>query len=180
MLALSYSGPLWHVIYTAPRAERRVLEGIGEELKYEVYLPVERLRGNKPDTSIERPLFARYLFVQVDPYRQDWQPLLDIDGVSDVLRNNNIPSHVPAAWIEAIRKAEAVGIFDRTTRLPRDLNIGDIVRVEEGPFAGHRAVIQEFIGKLRSATASKRARVLVAFMGRAAMLDLSVTSLEKV
>jgi transcription antitermination factor NusG len=53
------------------------------------------------------------------------------------------------------------------------------VRVTDGPFAGFNALIIEFIAKMRSATASKRAKVLLNFMGQATRIDLPVTSLEK-
>lgn len=183
---ISYSGPLWHVAYTEPRAERHVTEAVRDELGFAVYGPAERLvevrRGRKVD--VERPYFPRYLFVEVDPYRQEWQALLGIEGVIDVLGKpgageERLPSHVPLAWIEALRKAEELGIFDRTRRVPNRFKIGEHVRLSDGPFAGFNATIEEFIAKLRSAKAVKRAKVLVDFMGRMSSMEVDITALEK-
>ena len=169
-----YSGPLWHVAYTEPRAERDVCADIASGLGFGIFMPMERLKTGS------KPLFARYLFVEVDPYRQDWQSVCDVDGVCDVLMaSSDVPGYVSTAKIEALMKAEAVGMFDRTTVLPNHFAINELVRVSDGPFAGLNATIIEFIHKLRSATASKRAKVLVKFLSQMVTLDLPVTSLEK-
>lgn len=177
-----YSGPLWHVAYTEPRAERDTSIDIAAELGFGTFLPLEHLtevhRGRK--VKVARPLFSRYLFVQVDPYREDWQEILGVHGVVDVLMaSDDIPGYVPTASIEALRKAEAVGIFDRTTRFPNDFAIGETIRIGDGQFSGHNGIITEFMARMRSATARKRAKLLVEFMGRMITLDLPVTSLEK-
>ncbi len=177
MQHVSYSGPLWHVVYTDTRAEKRAELAI-KEAGYQPYCPVERLRAKYGSEPRERALFSRYVFVPVDPYRQDWQNLYDIDGVSDVLCNNGHPSHVPSSWIEALKKADACGIFDRTGSKAL-FEIGEIIRVAEGPFAGFNGVIEEFIMKLKSATATKRAKVLIGFMGRLSSVEVPLMSLEK-
>jgi transcription antitermination factor NusG len=179
MGGISYHGPLWHVAYTAPRAERRALDGIAD-LGLEGYAPFEKLRPKVAGAAaIERPLFARYVLFSRDPHQQDWQPVLDLDGISDVLMtSDDVPGYVPVSWVHAIRKAEGLGMFDRTTTQPDKFKVGETVRVSDGPFAGHNALITEFIAKLRSATASKRAKVLVSFMGRMSALELPITSLE--
>lgn len=177
----SYNGPLWHVAYVEPRVERELVGTIKDELGFEAYTPLEQyratIRGRRVDAC--RPVFPRYVFVACDPYKDEWQRLLDVDGVVDVLRNDNIPGYVPASWIMAIRKAEEAGVFDRIRPNASKFKIGETVRVSEGPFSGFHALIQEFIAKMRSTTASKRAKVLVAFMGRMSAIEMDVTALEK-
>lgn len=180
----SYSGPLWHVVYVEPRYEADVREDM-TKLGFETYAPMENrwgaVRGRK--VIIHRPLFPRYVFAAVDHYRQDWGDLVHVDGVIDVLgRPDNDfapPSYVPASWIFAMQKAEQAGVFDRTVNNASKFKVGERVRVEDGPFSGFDAVIQEFIAKLKSATASKRAKVLVAFMGRMSAIEIDVASLGK-
>ena len=154
------------------------MEGITDALGYPVFCPFEKLRGKaKP---LERPLFQGYVFAGVDPYREDWQPILDVKGVVDLLMMDaDTPGRVPAAWIDVMRHAEAVGEFDRTSVSPSMFEIGELIRVSEGPFAGHKAVIESFIAKLRSAKAKKRAKLLVQFMGRMSAIEMDVTALEK-
>jgi len=176
-----YSGPLWHVAYVEPRAEWHVAGNVNSELGFGTFVPVERYRPLPGMSPVTRPLFLRYVPVQVDPCREDWQAVLDVDGVVDVLRmpGSDAPGYVPTARIEALMKAEALGIFDRTTKWPTHFELDELVRVSDGPFCGLNATITEFIHKLRSATASKRAKVLLKFMGQMTTLDLPVTSLEK-
>lgn len=182
----SYSGPLWHVVQVEPWAELRVAKDIRDELGFPTYVPCERVwrvkRGRKIDAA--RPLFSGYDFVQVHPYRQEWQALLGIEGIVDVLGRpaidtHGMPSHVPAAWVEMIRKMEDCGVFDRTKAEPDKFKLGETVRISDGIFAGFNAEIQGFVAKMRSATAKKRAKLLVQFMGRMCAAELDVTALEK-
>lgn len=179
---LSLSGPSWLVVYTDSRAERDVRDEI-DKAGFKAFLPMEKRRA-KPGRKaqvIEAPLITRYVFARADLHKQDWGELKHIDGVSDVLTNNNTPSRVPTVWIEALMKAEAYGLFDRTTHLPMQFKIGEQVRLgdEAGVFEGHRAVIDEFFEKIVKGRAEKRAKVLAQFMGRLTTLDLPICNLVK-
>jgi len=173
------SGTAWHVAYTEPNAEASARDEI-IELGFEVYMPVERYmkahRGKRVEFT--RPLFPRYLFVGV-AMGQQWQPIKYVEGVHDVLRNNDIPSRVPVGVIDFLRKSESVGVFDRRKNAPNPFKIGEIVRVSEGPFSGLNARIEAFAAKIKSTSASKRAKVLLAFLGRQVAMELDVVALEK-
>lgn len=179
---ISYtSGPGWYVVMSAPSAQTRVKSGI-EGIGHKVYMPLERLRKRERGKLklIERPLLGPYMFFALDPYKQEWSPVLEVDGVLDILRNNQMPSRVPEAWINAMRKAEMYGEFDKTPDSPHPFKKGETVRISEGPFSGFHALIEEFIAKLKSSTASKRAKVAVDFFGRCMKLELPVCDLERV
>lgn len=181
----SFNGPLWHVAMVETRGEIDVAEDIFDTLGFPVFVPAEKVwtvyRGRRVEAC--KPMFSGYIFPRVDPYREDWGRLLDIDGVIDVLgRPTGIaghPSYVPTVWVEAMRKAQDMGAFDRTKVAPNGFKINELVRVGEGPFAGFNAIITEFIAKMRSATARKRAKLLVQFMGRMSSIEMDVTALEK-
>lgn len=181
MMAQSFSGPLWHVAVTAPRFELKARDNVIEGLGFDAYLPIERVRAKLPGHDpVERPLMPRYLFVAVDHHRQDWRLLHDIKGVADILMtSDDVPGYVSAAAVAAMRKAEEVGCFDHTTRLSSAFSIGETVRVSDGVFSGFNAVIEEFVAKMRSASASKRAKVLVDFMGRLTSTEIDLAALEK-
>jgi transcription antitermination factor NusG len=180
----SYSGPLWHVAAVETSHEISIAEAIHEELGFAVFVPAERVwtvrRGKRVPTV--RPLFAGYIFPRVHPYRDDWQSLLNVDGVINVLgrpTDEGRPSFVPSAWIEAMQKAQELGAFDRTKIEPDGFDLHEVVRISEGPFSGFNAEIVGFIAKLRSATARKRAKLLVQLMGRMSSVEMDVTALEK-
>lgn len=173
----AHFGQCWVVCYVEARGEYRA----AEDMRFngiEHFVPVEKFRGKPGRAPVERPLFPRYVMARVD--LDDWGRLLAIDGVMDVLRNCNAPVRIHDGYVEALRKAEAVGMFDRTTVNPAGFAVGETVRIVEGPFSGLNAVIQEFVGKIRSATATKRAKVLVQFLGRMSALEMPVVGLEKV
>lgn len=183
---VSFSGILWHVVYVEPQHERKVIDDIVEDLGFEAYAPMEKRMILKRGRRVEdnRPLFARYIFAGVDPYKQGWQEILDVDGVVDVLGRPPmdiamLPSCIPGSWVRALQRAEAAGDFDRTMNNASQFNVGEKVTVSEGPFVGMEAVIQEFIAKLKSSTAKKRAKVLMAFMGRMSAVEVDITTLEK-
>lgn len=182
MTAQSFSGPLWHVAVTAPRAELKARDNIIDDLGFDAYVPIERTRVRREHhvAEVMRPLMPRYLFVGVDPNRQEWQLLKGVKGIADVLMTaNDVPGYVPAAAIAAMRKAELVGDFDYTKRGSDMFHVNEEVRVSDGPFAGHNALIEEFVAKMRSATAKKRAKLLVSLMGRMCSVEMDLTALEK-
>jgi len=183
-----FAGPLWHVVRVAPRprAELRAAKDIDKALGFTVFVPIElawcTVRGVR--VIGRKPLFPGYAFVAVDPYRQDWQRLLDIDGVVDVLGRprgdeRGLPSWVPTKHIDELRHAERVGVFDRTKPEPDGFAIGESVRVATGPFNGLRAEIISFNARMKSATAKKRAKILLEFFGRLMSVEVDVMRLEK-
>lgn len=180
MMDRSFSGPLWHVAVTAPRHELKARDAILADLKLDAYVPIERVRGKRSHEPISRPLMPRYLFVAVDPYRQSWGDVLAVKGVTDILKtSHDVPGYVSPAIIEAMRKAEMVGNFDYTRRDSNAFKVDEEVRVSDGPFAGHNALIREFVAKMRSSTARKRAKLLVKLMGRMCSVEMDLTALEK-
>lgn len=189
------AGPAWHVLYVEPQGERKVRNAVavaGSDVdetsctwpsRFDVFMPIEMsmrtTRGKR--VEVERPLFSRYLFVAFDPLASDeWMDLLQIDGVEDVLGSQNeLPSRVPDAWIDALRRAEHAGAFDRRPDAS-PFKIGEMVRIAEGPFTGLHARIEQLIAKLKSATATKRVKVLMDFLGRSSTFELPVSAIEKV
>jgi transcription antitermination factor NusG len=183
ILPISYAEPFgWYVVNTDQRAEKEVQFGLWDA-GFDTYLPIERVtkvsRGRKIDAS--NPLLPRYLFVAFDRNRDDeWGKILDLDGVTDLLRNDKIPSRIPSVWMETIWRWESCGIFDRTKGDPNGFKVGDVVRVTEGPFEGFSATIQAFAAKMKSATAKKRVKVLMSLMCRAVEIELDVTEIKKI
>lgn len=184
------AGPAWYVLSTEPGADRVYLNRDGDwacgltdrvlDLGFDVYQPRERAMKTRQRKRVEvvEPLFNGYLFVCFDEHRDDWQRLLDVKGVEDVLSNCDIPSRVPTAWVEAIRRAEHAGAFDRRPDAS-PFKVGELVRIAEGPFAGLHARIESLVAKLKSSTATKRVKVLMDFLGQASVIELPVSAVEK-
>jgi transcriptional antiterminator RfaH len=158
----------WHAVHTRAGTEGKALIGI-EKAGMAAYLPVEivfkTLRRERWRTW--RPLFPRYLFAELDPGR-DLPRLAEIEGATGVLRVAGQLSPIDHAVIDAIKRAEALGMFDvpRNTRLA----CGDLVRLPHGPLGG-------LMAKIKSARPGRRLELLGDFPFR---VTATVDKLEKI
>jgi transcription antitermination factor NusG len=144
----------WYVVYTRPKAERRVELGL-REIGLEAYCPVEtfwkRRRGRK--ARARRPLLTRYLFVGLGT--DNFHLVRSVDGVDAVIANAGRPVAVSYGdWIEPLMTAETLGAFDRTQ--PKlSFRPGQPVRVTAGVFKGA-------VGKvLEARSGEERVRVML-------------------
>ena len=187
-MEMSYAGPLWHVAMVEAGKDIKIAEEIHDELGFPVFVPAERVWTMRRGLRIKaaKPMFSGYVFPRVDARTEDWGRLRHVRGVLAILgapvTGCGLPGHVPAAWVEAMRHAQEVGSFDRTKVEPDGFSVGDLVTITEGPFAKLQAEIRDFIVKVspRGVKASKRAKLLMQFLGRVSSIEVDVTALEKV
>lgn len=149
--------PVWFVLFCRPRAEDRVAEGL-DQLGYRVFLPKEtvwvrvpdhkRVKGQPTKRRQERPLFARYVFVGLEPDRHSILPARSVEGVSDVVAVRGEPLRVPAATIGRMQAAAAAKDHDQTAREAETLArlLGQEFTIPDGPFQGFLATVMR-IGK---------------------------------
>ncbi|MDQ2079497.1 transcription termination/antitermination NusG family protein [Xanthobacteraceae bacterium Astr-EGSB] len=152
-------GRRWRVAHTEAGWERRAELGIAA-LGLPCYGPRERVwvRHARRRERRDRALFRRYVFVAFDLDRDDWGAVLSVKGVTGLLCcDPRVPSCVPDAEINALRRAEQAGVFD-TTVDGLTFRAGDAVQVEAGPFSG-------FIGEVRRADSKARVDILLASLG---------------
>lgn len=161
----------WHVIWTQSRAELDAVAEI-ERLGFSAYCPMEkcrRWRRNRKEI-FERPLFPRYAFVQFDPL-EPWSEIRHADSVVDLLRNDNQPMRVPDGFVESLKHAEQLGLFDRT-KLPAPFPIGSSVMLDSsGPFA-------DLVGKVRRARSRERVDVLIKYLNREVIVNVPIMRLS--
>lgn len=175
------SGPAWAAIYTKPKGEAWAILGIAA-FNIPAWTPQERIitRRRGKAIAVTRPYFPRYIFADIHNATDTWRMLERIDGVENVLTNDQQPMLIPTTIIKTLQHAERIGAFDLTTREPIGLKRGDHVAITGGPFDGMQATIQSFMIRLRSTSSRKRARVLVDFIGRWLTVDLPIEQLEKI
>lgn len=153
--------PGWAVVITKPMCEEIAEKSI-RAAGFRAYLPrykkilVGHRVGNRGKAVI-RPLFPRYLFVELWPDQQ-WSPLRSTTGVSDLiwLRGDADPrpSLISPEVVEAIREAEHAEQFDMGTKQNlKGLKAGNLVRITAGPFA-------ELVGHIAECDSEER-RVIV-------------------
>jgi transcriptional antiterminator RfaH len=132
----SLIGPrkLWVVVNTQAQRERLATEQIGNQ-GFEVYCPLfkRRIKHARRFQDVLRPLFPGYVFVAVDPNREQWRPLMSTVGVRSVLRNGERPSTLDERFIDALRAREIAGAIIKPSE---PYKVGEQVKLSGGVFDG--------------------------------------------
>lgn len=130
----SAAGRPWIVVNTQAQRERLAAEHIANQ-GFEVYCPFfkRRIKHARRVQDVLRPLFPGYIFVAVDPSREQWRPLMSTVGVRSVLRNGERPGILDERFIAALRSREVAGAISKPAEPYR---VGDQVRLTGGAFDG--------------------------------------------
>lgn len=161
----------WHAIRSTQGGELRATLGI-DAAHMHAFCPVERLRapGRRHKRAIAvviRPLFPRYLFARFDAGR-DLGRILEVEGVEDVLRINARLGDVDELLVDALRRAQQLGVFDRTNnRLA--LEEGAEVEIKDPRYEG-------LIAKVRASRSKDRIRVI---LDNGMIMNVSANKVEK-
>ena len=165
--------PNWFAVYTKPRQELIALENL-ERQGFQCFLPMainpyQRRTERKP--RIE-PLFPRYLFLHVDADQQSLGSVRFTIGVSNLVKFGMELATLPLSVIEAIRQRcdPESGLVQLD---PMPVNVGDKVRVFDGPLAGIQGVFRERKG-------GTRALLLMSLLGTESIVEVDALLLQKV
>jgi transcription antitermination factor NusG len=135
----------WFAVWTLPRYEKRVANRLADR-DLECFLPVyvqERQWKKRSPEVVEMPLFPTYLFVKLA--RNDRGSVLSTTGVLSIIGNGKYALPVPDAEIEAIR----AGLTHQSVEPHRYLELGENVRVRNGPLAGCQGLLVRAKGQCR-------------------------------
>ena len=94
---------------------------------------VKRIKHARRVHDAKRPLFPGYIFVERPAQRHLWRPLLGTLGVRSVVRNGEIPSLLPAGFVESLKAREIDGAIQKP-EMP--FQPGQSVTINGGPFDG--------------------------------------------
>lgn len=160
----------WYLVYSKPRQELCSLENL-ERQGFECFLPliaVEKLR-RKVIVVVQEPLFPRYLFIRLDASQEgrSWNPIRSTTGVSRLVSFGQVPAKVDDLLVDTIRSSVA-GEDVRQ----RHFEPGEVVRINDGPFAGLEAVYQMPDGEAR-------VMVLIDILSKKVSLSIEPPSLSK-
>lgn len=163
---------VWFLVRSKPRQEAVALTNLARQ-GYESYLPLfamEKLVRRK-STVVQEPMFARYLFVQLDTtgQGQSWSPIRSTVGVSELVCFGSRPARVDDALIATLRERETAQQGTPTTLFA----YGDSVRITEGAFAELEAIYQ-------MNDAEGRAMVLLDLLSKPVAMTIDAASLRKV
>lgn len=104
----SHSSSTWVVVTTHPHREGFAIENLKRQ-KYNVYCPmmIKRIKHARRAYDALRPLFPGYVFVQTTANR--CRPILGTYGIRSMVCNGDVPSFLPAGFIESMKAREING-----------------------------------------------------------------------
>lgn len=133
----------WHVIYTHPRAEKRVYARLLDE-DIETYMPLYTTIRQWSDRKkkVEVPLFNSYIFVRI--CEAERIKVLQVYGVSRFVYYLKKPAIVRDKEITAIKR-----FLNKTEGLNIKVEKGDLLEISSGPMEGvYGKVIRISKGKI--------------------------------
>ena len=131
---------LWHVLYTKPRNEKKVVERLSSK-GFDMYCPLMKTLRQWSDRKkkVQVPMFPSYIFANVTA--ADRYLLLQDPGILNFVFWLGKPAIVRDTEMEAIQKIAESG---------EDIHVagsgfekGQFVQIPEGPFKGLTGVINK-------------------------------------
>ncbi len=171
----------WYIVHTYSNFEKKVAEAIREkaaatglaEKFEEILVPTEKVvevrRGRKIDT--ERKFFPGYVLVRMDMTDDAYHLIKNTPKVTGFLGADNKPTPISDAEAQRILQQVQEGIERPKPSVHFD--IGEQVRVADGPFASFNGVVEE-VDEERA-----RLKVAVSIFGRATPVELEYGQVEK-
>ena len=161
--------PLWYVVYTKSQKESQVARLLENQHKLTVYLP--EVYQKYRNLLQLRPLFPRYLFVQMNLEKMELDVVNFTPGVIKVVSADDTPLPLRNTIIEAIR--QEVERLNESGGLPlQRFEEGEKVRLLSGPLAGLEAVF------VRHLNARDRVVVLLRFLGQENQVEIDISKIE--
>jgi transcriptional antiterminator NusG len=171
----------WYIVHTYANFEKKVAESIRKEAETkglddkidEVLVPMEEVvemrRGRK--VNAERKFFPGYVLVKMDMNDATYHLIKSTPKVTGFLGAENKP--IPISENEAQRILHQVQEGVERPKPTVTFEIGEQVRVSDGPFASFNGHVEE-VDEERS-----RLKVAVSIFGRATPVELEYGQVEK-
>jgi transcription antitermination factor NusG len=127
------AGLHWFAAYTNIKCETRAQLGVAA-LGYRAYLPefTKWVTHSRVRTVVKRPLFNRYLFVELDPSRDGFGEIRDVNGIEAMVGNSGVPMVMPERFIADLMHRQLSGEFDYASE--EAFQVGARVKIVQGQF----------------------------------------------
>jgi len=176
----------WFVVHTYAGYENKVKSNLEsrigsmnmEDRIYEVVIPMEdviEFKGGKK-VVVQKKVFPGYLLVRCELDDDSWHVVRDTPGVTGFVGLGSKPTPLSRREVEDIlqvKQEAATGAAVKKTRPRLEYEVGETVRVREGPFA-------DFSGQIAEINEDQlKLKVLVNIFGRETPVELEFSQVAK-
>ena len=175
----------WFVVHTQSGYEKKVKQNLEaritsmnmEDNIHEVVIPMEDVVEfkNGKKQVVQKKVFPGYLLVRCDMEDDSWYVIRNTPGVTGFVGQGAKPSPLPRRDVETFLQVKEEGDEITTKRgKPRlEYEMGETVRVKEGPFA-------DFSGEIVEINEDQlKVKVLVNIFGRETPVELEFSQVAK-
>ena len=171
----------WYIVQTFSGFEQKVAETLKDIIKKQelsekienVLVPMHEVTEVKRGKRVQRKkkYFPSYVLVKMEMNKELYHMIKNIQKVTGFLGGSGSPASVSEKEIDKIMGSIKEGTLVPKTQVTFD--IGEQVRVCEGPFASFSGLVEE-VDEERS-----RLKVSVSIFGRPTPIDLEYNQVEK-
>jgi transcription termination/antitermination protein NusG len=178
----------WYVVHTQSGYEKKVQANLGARIQsmnmedriYEVVIPmeeVEEFKGGRKQT-VQKKVFPGYILVRCQMDDESWYCIRNTPGVTGFVgqsRHGQKPTPLSRREVQTFLAAKGDGTGGMPTRRKPKLEfeVGESVRVKEGPFA-------DFAGTIAEINADHlKLKVLVNIFGRETLVEMDFGQVAK-
>jgi transcriptional antiterminator NusG len=169
----------WYVLHTYSGYENKVKKSIENRVEaldlhervFEIVVPTQEeieIRGGQRHT-VQRKVFPGYVLVRMQMDDETWYALRNTPGVTGFVNTNNKPVPLAEGDVDKILK----GMAAEAPKVKMSFQLGDTVRIIDGPFADFRGEIDEINNE------KGKIKVLVSFFGRETPVELDFLQAER-
>jgi transcriptional antiterminator NusG len=172
----------WYVLYVFSGSEKKVAQSIREQTATrgledqveDIMVPTENVVEVKRGVRVEgeRKFFPGYILVKLELSDEAWQMVTSQPRVTGFLGGKGRP--IPITDKEAERLIRQVSEGVERPRTTITFDIGEHVRVADGPFASFNGYVEE------ADDDKARLKVAVSIFGRSTPVELEYSQVEKI
>ncbi len=171
----------WYVVNTHSGFEKKVAQVIKEQSERkgladnfsQVLVPMEEVievrRGKKVNS--ERKFFPGYILINMDMTDETWHLVKDTPKVTGFLGSSGKPAPISSEEAEAILNQVQEGA--KSPKRSIVFEIGETVRVADGPFASFNGVVEDIDEE------KERLKIAVSIFGRSTLVELGYGQVDK-